>query len=31
MAEKIMKELGDGSSLGVSIEYYIEERPLGNA
>lgn len=26
-----MKELGDGSSLGVSIEYYIEERPLGNA
>ena len=31
MAEKIMEELGDGSSLGVSIEYYIEERPLGNA
>lgn len=31
MADKIINELGDGSSLGVKIEYYIEEQPLGNA
>ncbi len=27
----IMDDLGDGSRLGVKIEYFIEEQPLGNA
>ena len=31
MADKIMAFFGDGSRLGVSIQYYNEVRPLGNA
>lgn len=31
MGEKIMDYFGDGSRLGVSIQYYNEEQPLGNA
>lgn len=30
-ADQIISYLGDGSKLGVHIEYYIEETPLGNA
>ena len=29
-AEQIMSYIGDGSSLGVNIEYYVEDKPLGN-
>ena len=31
MADKIMDYFGDGSRLGVIIEYFVEEIPLGNA
>lgn len=31
MHEKIEEHFGDGSRLGVSIEYFVEEQPLGNA
>ena len=31
MADKIIEHFGDGSQLGVSIEYFVEETPLGNA
>lgn len=31
MGDKIMDHFGDGSRLGVSIQYYYEEQPLGNA
>lgn len=31
MHEKIEDYFGDGSRLGVSIEYFVEEQPLGNA
>ncbi|WP_316270541.1 D-glycero-beta-D-manno-heptose 1,7-bisphosphate 7-phosphatase [Claveliimonas bilis] len=31
MADKIISYFGDGSKLGVNIQYYIEETPLGNA
>ncbi len=31
MADMIISYLGDGSELGVNIQYYIEEKPLGNA
>lgn len=31
MAEKIQSYFGDGSSLGVHIDYFIEDKPLGNA
>ena len=31
MHEKIEEYFGDGSSLGVNIEYYVEDVPLGNA
>lgn len=31
MHEKIEDHFGDGSRLGVSIEYFVEETPLGNA
>lgn len=31
LAEKIVNYFGDGSWLGVKIEYFIEETPLGNA
>jgi D-glycero-D-manno-heptose 1,7-bisphosphate phosphatase len=31
MGDKIMDYLGDGSRLGVTIQYYNEEQPLGNA
>ncbi len=31
MADKIMSYFGDGRELGVRIQYYIEEKPLGNA
>lgn len=31
MSDKIISYFGDGSNLGVSIKYYIEETPLGNA
>lgn len=31
MHEKIEDHFGDGSQLGVSIEYFVEEQPLGNA
>lgn len=31
MANKIMQYFGDGSKLGVKIEYFVEKTPLGNA
>ena len=31
MAEQIIDYFGDGSRLGVSIKYFVEEQPLGNA
>ena len=31
MADQIMAYFGDGSRLGVRIEYFVEEKPLGNA
>ena len=31
MAEQIIGYFGDGSRLGVNIEYFVEEQPLGNA
>ena len=31
MADQIMAHFGDGSALGVHIEYYVEQTPLGNA
>ena len=31
LAEKIMAYFGDGSKLGVRIDYFVEETPLGNA
>lgn len=31
MADKIMDYFGDGAKLGVHIEYFVEETPLGNA
>lgn len=31
LADKIMAYFGDGSQLGVSIDYFVEETPLGNA
>ena len=31
MHEKIEDHFGDGSQLGVSIKYFVEEQPLGNA
>lgn len=31
LAEKIMAYFGDGRQLGVKIEYFVEETPLGNA
>lgn len=31
MADKIQSYFGDGSKLGVSIEYWVEDIPLGNA
>lgn len=31
LADKISSYFGDGSKFGVSIEYFIEETPLGNA
>ena len=31
LADKIIAYFGDGSQLGVKIEYYVEETPLGNA
>ena len=31
MSEQIIGYFGDGSKLGVSIDYYVEEKPLGNA
>ena len=31
MHEKIEEHFGDGSRLGMSIEYFVEEQPLGNA
>ena len=31
MADKIMDYFGDGSKLGVNIEYFVEKIPLGNA
>lgn len=31
MADKIMDYFGDGSKLGVKIEYFVEETPFGNA
>lgn len=31
MADKIMAYFGDGSRLGVKIEYFVEKTPLGNA
>lgn len=31
LADKIMAYLGDGSQLGVTIDYFVEETPLGNA
>lgn len=31
MAEKIKDYFGDGSRFGVSIEYFVEKQPLGNA
>ncbi len=31
MADVIMNHFGDGENFGVKIEYYVEEKPLGNA
>lgn len=31
LADKIMAYFGDGSRLGIHIEYFIEKEPLGNA
>lgn len=31
LADKIMAYFGDGSQLGVTIDYFVEETPLGNA
>lgn len=31
MADQIIDYFGDGSQLGVRIEYFVEEKPLGNA
>lgn len=31
LADKIIAYLGDGSRLGVKIDYFVEETPLGNA
>ena len=31
MSEQIINYFGDGSAFGVSIEYYVEKEPLGNA
>lgn len=31
MSDKIIAYFGDGSNMGVSIQYYVEETPLGNA
>ncbi|MBQ9612596.1 MAG: HAD-IIIA family hydrolase [Lachnospiraceae bacterium] len=31
MADKIRAYFGDGSAIGVHIEYFVEEQPLGNA
>ena len=31
MADKITSYFGDGSQMGVNIEYFVEEKPLGNA
>lgn len=31
MADKVIEYLGNGSRLGVRIEYFVEETPLGNA
>lgn len=31
LADKIIAYFGDGSQLGVMIEYFVEETPLGNA
>lgn len=31
MVDKIIDHFGDGSSLGVTIEYFVEDQPLGNA
>jgi len=31
LADKIIASFGDGSQLGVKIEYFVEETPLGNA
>ncbi len=31
MANKLMEHFGDGSAIGVNIEYFVEETPLGNA
>ena len=31
MADQIIEYFGDGSRLGVCIEYFVEEQPLGNA
>lgn len=31
MAEQIMSYFGNGRDLGVNIEYFVEEQPLGNA
>lgn len=31
LADKIIAYFGDGSQLGVKIEYFVEETPLGNA
>lgn len=31
LADKIISYFGDGSKLGVKIDYFVEETPLGNA
>jgi len=31
LADQIIKYFGDGSQLGVQIDYFVEEQPLGNA
>lgn len=31
LADKIIEYFGDGSRMGVKIEYFVEETPLGNA